>query len=353
MKNNRLLFGILVFCGIAISNAGCAAQDESHVRTIVVGGGLLSAPSITLGGAFAVFSPDGTIMATGSNYTSPEEKRPIQLRRVRDGSLQCTLAMDAQDLIGVTAIAFDPSGRTLATGHWYGIKGWRISDGALLKEITSDFGAAIDLSFSPDGKTLASCHSAGILVLWDTESGHIVRTQWPPSMVEGRFRKAKFAPDGKTLVTGTENGQIQILRVSDGAQVRTIGTNDLEMWSLVMAQNGRTLATTHVDGSIRIWRVSDGTLLSTISTDSSMVCSLALDPAGEILAVGFVYLEWRMEASKIFDVLLDKRDYSVKLYRASDGTLLHSLRGHKWDVTSVKFSPDGTTLASGSMDMSD
>ena len=345
---NRLPFGMLVFIGIAISYLGCAKQDDSHVRTIVVGGGLLSAPSITLFGTFVIFSPDGTTIAAGSRYVYPQDYLPIRLWRVRDGGLQCTLTMSAQYVSTLTAIAFDPSGRTLATGHWNDIKIWRVSDGALLKTLEPKSGGITDLSFSPDGRTLASCHSAGILILWDIESGSIIRSQWPPSIVEGPFLRAKFSPDGATLVTGVENGQIRILRVSDGGLVRTIGTNSLEMRGFVLAQNGTTLATSYWDGSVKIWRVGDGSLLSTIKTDSSTFCSLAIDATGELIAVGFVYREWR----EGIDALWDRRDYSVKLYRTSDGTLLHSLKGHKWDVTSVKFSPDGATLASGSMDMS-
>src|SRR5262249_41792516 len=40
----------------------------------------------------------------------------------------------------------------------------------------------------------------------------------------------------------------------------------------------------------------------------------------------------------------------VKLWRASDGQLVRTLRGHATDVESVAFSPDGGTLASSAHD---
>jgi hypothetical protein len=43
-------------------------------------------------------------------------------------------------------------------------------------------------------------------------------------------------------------------------------------------------------------------------------------------------------------------DYTIKLWRVSDGALLRTLEGHTGGVTSVAFSPDGSMIASGSGD---
>ena len=43
-------------------------------------------------------------------------------------------------------------------------------------------------------------------------------------------------------------------------------------------------------------------------------------------------------------------DSTVRIWRAEDGALLHTLRGHARNVWSVDFSPDGRLLASGSFD---
>ena len=80
-----------------------------------------------------------------------------------------------------------------------------------------------------------------------------------------------------------------------------------------------------------MWQVSDGTLLRTLKRHKYYVWSVAFSPDGAILASG-------------------SGDHIVRMWRVSDGKLLCKLEGHTKKVNSVAFSPDGKTLASGSDD---
>jgi WD40 repeat protein len=64
---------------------------------------------------------------------------------------------------------------------------------------------------------------------------------------------------------------------------------------------------------------------------SGSVTSVAFSPDGSLIASG-------------------SRDYTIKLWRVSDGALVATLRGHTDWVNSVAFSPDGSLIASGSDD---
>ncbi len=348
-----LLLAIVLFC------LGCNKQDDLLIRTIVIGGGLFSDANTFNIGAFIVFTPDGTTIVNGSGKWSSNDN-VMKLWRVSDGSLQYTIRMNAKNgnVPAVTAITFDPSGRLLATGHSDNIiRIWRLSDGSLLKAFKSPYVVITGLSYSPDGKILAGCHSVGTLILWNMENDSIIRTQWPSSKMEGSFVRAKFNSDGSELITGMLNGEILILRVKDGELLRKFGESDIpgypEMISLVVARSENVLATIHTDGFVKIWRISDGSLVKTIKSDPSIFNRVALNTQGNLLAIGSYYSEAREAGpSDWFGMIFDKRNYSVKLYRTSDGILLHSFKGHKWDVTSVNFSPDDKLLASFGMDRS-
>ncbi|MFH0883816.1 MAG: hypothetical protein V2A56_12575, partial [bacterium] len=72
-------------------------------------------------------------------------------------------------------------------------------------------------------------------------------------------------------------------------------------------------------------------LWRTLTGHSGDVSSVTFSPDGATLASG-------------------SYDNTIKLWRVSDGSLIRTLRGHSSFVLSVAFSPDGTTLASGSQD---
>lgn len=101
--------------------------------------------------------------------------------------------------------------------------------------------------------------------------------------------------------------------------------------SVAFSPDGETLASASFDETIKLWRVSDGALLHTLRGHEAWVADVAFSPDGEVLASG-------------------GSDYTIKFWRVSDGTLIRTLTGHTDVVNSVAFAPDGQTLASGSTD---
>ncbi|MDH7488023.1 MAG: hypothetical protein QHH80_00745 [Anaerolineae bacterium] len=93
--------------------------------------------------------------------------------------------------------------------------------------------------------------------------------------------------------------------------------------------DGRLLA---AGSSLGIYLYDAGTLKEARFLETtSPVYSVAFSPDGSLLASG-------------------SADYTVRVWRVADGSLVRSLEGHTHRVESVAFSPDGSLLASGSMD---
>ena len=95
--------------------------------------------------------------------------------------------------------------------------------------------------------------------------------------------------------------------------------------------DGQTMISGAGDGTVRFWR-ADGTLLRTISGRTFAVTSVAVSPDGGQLAVG-----------------ADGTSNQVQIWRI-DGTLVATLVGHTDNVAMVAWSPDSRTLATASSD---
>ena len=98
--------------------------------------------------------------------------------------------------------------------------------------------------------------------------------------------------------------------------------------SLRVLSDGRTLASASSDYTVKLWRVSDGMLLHELQGFNPV----AFSPDGQTVATGAY-------------------GNVMQLFRVSDGAPLYRLTGHSSGVESVAFSPDGQTLVTGSKDI--
>lgn len=266
------------------------------------------------------FSPDGRTFASSSFN---EDK--VILWDV--GTWQQKAALNTD----INCFAFSPDSSTLATGSWWGeLHLWDVANGTHNLEFLGHPSNISSVTFSPDGKVLAS-GGQDKLYLWDIDSG--ARKLSITGHTDGVY-SIVFSPDSKVLASGSSE-QIHLWDIVTSEHVSTLFVGD---WatnaSLAFSPDGNMLAS-EAGSQIHLWDVKSRTHRVTIrrywQTTSGYVRyrSIAFSPDGRFLA---------RSASNSVGVWYAGRTYKK------------TLAGHTGDVTSVAFSSDSRTLASGSVD---
>ena len=146
------------------------------------------------------FSPNGQHLAAGDRTGT------VKIWNVQKHNLIARLQGDTDS---VYAVAFSPDGEILAGAGYNGqVKLWAASDWTLLGTL-QDRRTTYALDFSRDGKVLASTgHS--VVTLWSVDSGkEIVSLKGHSGWVRG----TAFSSDGKTLVSGGEDGTVRVQNI--------------------------------------------------------------------------------------------------------------------------------------------
>ena len=103
------------------------------------------------------------------------------------------------------------------------------------------------------------------------------------------------------------------------------------VFSVAWNANSRLIAAGTANSEVRIWRASDGMLLHICQGHTDYIRSTAFSPDGNTIVSG-------------------SNDQSIRMWDVQTGECLKILPGHTSRVYSVAFSPDGTSIISGSED---
>lgn len=280
------------------------------------------------------FTPDGRSIATG------DRAGVVRLRDTATGRLQYTFE---QRIGRVACLAFSPNGQMLATGGYQElsyivyprpmepdntIKFWDVATGKLHKTLKGHERPANALVFSSDGKKLASI---GLyLKVWDLESGKEQLTHAPTSHVDMVYEPVSFTPD---------NGKVAA-RFYSGMNIWDVATGKSELlpWPKALKRS-RYSGLFWPDGSKLVFRGEDTIRLWDLKTNEvqdiveakGTTRSIALSPDGKLLAF----------ATELTKVIL--WDLVSRQARFTMETGIVPLR--TGDIGRVVFSPDGTILA--------
>lgn len=181
------------------------------------------------------------------------------------------------------------------------------------------------VDFSPAGGLLAKSYlqRVHILTLPDGELVHHLRGHsLTPQLV-------RYGPGGEFLVSAHASGgqwEAILWRTEPAAMIRRIDNEEWSLQDLALAPDAAYLVT--AGDKLRIWRMSDGWQEKILEIGASRV---AFSPWGDLVAAG----DWQG---------------NIHLVAVPSGHVLAVLEGHRDMIVDLRFSPDGSSLASASRD---
>jgi WD40 repeat protein len=146
--------------------------------------------------------------------------------------------------------AFSPDGRLIAVTT-KPLTVWEVTTG----KKRFDVEAADDphgVVFSRDGRTLAVWDGSESVLLLDVRTGAVIRRLRHTSP-SGSVTTLAFAPDGRRLATGGEDGVVSVWDAATGDVTVSLRGHDAAVSGLAFSRDGSRLVSTSADGTALLW----------------------------------------------------------------------------------------------------
>jgi WD40 repeat protein len=188
-------------------------------------------------------------------------------------------------------------------------------------------------TFSPDGKRIVTASDDKTLRLWNAQSGKQIGE--PLTGHSGAVNSAAFSPDGKYIVTGSSDETVRLWDAETGKQIgKPLQGHTSTVFSVAFSPDGKRITSASADKTVRLWDIESAKQIGEpLTGHTDYVARAAFSPDGKRV----VTASW---------------DGSVRLWDAESRKEIGYPRwGDTLDgVFSAAFSPNGKRIVSANGD---
>ena len=279
-------------------------------------------------------SPDNRYLAVGGwmgeptqranragSYQTYEKVNAIRIFDFQTGELLKSLEGNGGI---VTQLAFTPDKNYLISGGPFGkICVWLITPDQM-KRVYS-FGehkeAIKQIVVRAGDTTVASLSFDGSMKIWDAATGVLIRGR-------GRQKRIAASPDGRYLISLTDENRLLVWNFKDGEFVRELPRIESDIDSIFYIANGTRLLVIGA-GQSKVLAADSGEIVTTLKNTTEQITTRVIAPDGNFIAAG----------------LQESDDISIR--NSGNGELVKKLGSGGLPFYAVGFSKDGRAIAFG------
>ena len=324
---------MIVATGKRVARLPSTAGNTVQLRDVTTGEKKTTLKLQTQTPAFVVYSPDGNTIATARNRDNT-----VYLWNAATGESKGTLERVGKG--SIKSFVYSPDGNTIATaGGWEDnvVQLWDPQTGAHKMTLTGHTKQVNAVAYSPDGKTIVSGSQDGTVRLWDvatrTQKATLKHISGLAALLPWYYvpvNAVAYSPDGNTIATAGWDRKLQLWDTQTTKRKRTLIGHTGPIDFVVYSPDGKTIATAggwH-DTTVRLWDAITGENKAVL-TGYTHINAVAYSPDGNTIATGG---DHRSNALQLWDAKTMRRKTTHT--ENTNGTL-----------SSIVYAPDGNTIA--------
>jgi WD40 repeat protein len=271
-----------------------------------------------------------------------------------DGSLRVWNPHADQDFVSWKAhapgnasqVMWDGQGQRIVSAGYGGAHVWDMSTEPPRHALSlpADWGGGTMIAvWSPDGRWIAMPRDN--LRVVDAASGKELWSQ-PNLGDQYMWFGVDWSPDGKHLAIANRRHEYLIIEALTGKEVRRLVADEgleekkREVATMAWSPDGSRIAAGRMDGAVRVWDAETGKILASVP---------AKPDNGPLGLYSFLIstLDWSPDGTRIATGSMDR---SLRIWDSATGKLIAESKRHAGWIGGVAYSRDGTRVATGSED---